>query len=446
MQDTGERQVAKTVDGIRKDHRARYEWAAKRLSGTVIDIGCGVGYGSRVLADSGCQVYAFDKSPAAIDFAGKNYGTAGITFEVADVSTLQTLPDIDGAVCFELIEHLEDPRPMLKALRKSAKTLLVSVPNEETIPWRYGTYDYHHRHYTRREIEILLAECGWKVDEWFGQRTTTSEVSDATDVMTIIASCVTAPDGYAPVLPNATVVTFPHSVAIIGLGPSKHEYASAVCGASERRRIFDQTWCINGSAAAFDHDLMLHMDDVRVQMVRAKARPGSNIAAMVEFMRNHDKPIMTSRAHPDFPTMFEVPLAAMLQDLTYDYFNNTAAWGMAYAIHLGVKRIGLFGCDYTYPNRHDAEKGRACLEFWMGYGSARGVRFVLPQSTTLMDAIEPRHERLYGFDTRRVLINKDDYGTISLEYEEVEVPTAEEIEWKYNHSRHPNVLAEEDEA
>jgi hypothetical protein len=70
----------------------------------------------------------------------------------------------------------------------------------------------------------------------------------------------------------------------------------------------------------------------------------------------------------------------------------------------------------------------------------------MPQSTTLMDAIEPRHERLYGFDTRRVLINKDDYGTISLEYEEVEVPTAEEIEWKYNHSRHPNVLAEEDEA
>jgi hypothetical protein len=40
------------------------------------------------------------------------------------------------------------------------------------------------------------------------------------------------------------------------------------------------------------------------------------------------------------------------------YFNNTAAYAVAYAVHIGVKKITLFGCDYTYPNAHDAEKGR----------------------------------------------------------------------------------------
>jgi hypothetical protein len=48
------------------------------------------------------------------------------------------------------------------------------------------------------------------------------------------------------------------------------------------------------------------------------------------------------------------------------YFNSTAAYAVAYAIHMGVKKISVFGMDFTYPNAHDAEKGRACVEFWLG--------------------------------------------------------------------------------
>jgi len=54
MENTGERQVSPTLDGIRKDHLARYKWAAKRLSGCVYDIGCGIGYGSKILGDAEC--------------------------------------------------------------------------------------------------------------------------------------------------------------------------------------------------------------------------------------------------------------------------------------------------------------------------------------------------------------------------------------------------------
>ena len=53
---SGERQVSDTLEGIRADHRARYEWAAGRLAGKkVVDAACGVGYGAKILPNSGTQ-------------------------------------------------------------------------------------------------------------------------------------------------------------------------------------------------------------------------------------------------------------------------------------------------------------------------------------------------------------------------------------------------------
>jgi len=134
------------------------------------------------------------------------------------------------------------------------------------------------------------------------------------------------------------------------------------------------------------------------------------------------------------------------QPVQFDYFNSTAAYAVAYAIYLGVEKISLFGCDYTYPNAHDAEKGRACVEFWLGYAAAKGIKIGLPKGTTLMDALYSRQERLYGYDTRTVEIITDNPGRLRVEFSEVEhLPTADEIEHRYDHSRHPNVLVEEQE-
>lgn len=439
-----ERQVAKTLDGIREDHRARYEFAANRLAGTVLDVGCGIGYGSKILSDSVDTVVGYEQNQEAIGYGLEHYRADNVTLVESDVSQ-QGFIKADAAVCFEVVEHLKDPRPMLKSLAGAVGRLIVSTPNEDVIKWGMGNYEYHHRHYTKNQFEALLAECGWQVDEWHGQHGPLSQVvSGKIDGMTLIAVCSHAPDSLVITVEDTAGKKVPESVAIIGLGPSKHEYASAVCGAGDRRKVFDETWVINAAASAFEHDMVLHMDDFRIQEIRAEARPGSNIAAMIKLLKNHNKPILTSRAYPEYPTSFEMPLEALINDLKYDYFNSTAAWGMAYAIHIGVKKVGIFGCDFAFKNRHEAERGRGCLEFWMGYGAARGVRFVFAKSTTLMDACEPRHERLYGYDTRRAIFDKDDEGIISVKWEEVEtLPTADEIEWRYNHDRHPNPIAEE---
>ena len=51
-----ERQEATKLSGIRPDHILRYKLAAKiikakKLTNLVIDVACGVGYGSYILAD-----------------------------------------------------------------------------------------------------------------------------------------------------------------------------------------------------------------------------------------------------------------------------------------------------------------------------------------------------------------------------------------------------------
>ena len=238
----------------------------------------------------------------------------------------------------------------------------------------------------------------------------------------------------------------PKHVAILGLGPSVADYMSIARGMGGRQAYCDEVWSINALGNVFDCDRIFHMDDVRIQEIRAAARPDSNIANMLKWMKTSRVPIYTSRLHPDYPALVEFPLEEVINDLTFDYFNNTAAWTLAFAIYLGVEKVSMFGCDYTYPNAHDAEKGRACLEFWLGFAAAKGIRIGMSKSTTLMDAIYSRQERLYGYDTRTVEIEQIKTG-YSVTFTEVEtLPTADEIEARYDHSKHPNALVSGDKS
>lgn len=236
----------------------------------------------------------------------------------------------------------------------------------------------------------------------------------------------------------------PNHVAILGLGPSLSQYMSLVRGLGGRSAFCDEVWAINGLGDVFQCDRIFHMDDVRIQEIRASAAPDSNIANMLKWMKGHPGPIMTSRAHPDYPGLVEFPLEAVINKLGFAYFNNTAAYALAYAIFIGVKKVSLWGCDYTYPNAHDAEKGRACLEYWLGFAKHAGIEISTGNTSSLMDACVPWDERLYGYDTLKVSVAKregaDDYAVTFTERETL--PTAAEIEDRYDHSVHPNRLVE----
>lgn len=234
----------------------------------------------------------------------------------------------------------------------------------------------------------------------------------------------------------------PEHVTILGMGPSLAQYMSLVRGLGGRSAYADEVWAINALGDVFACDRVFHMDDVRIQEIRAAAAPDSNIANMLAWLKRHPGPIITSRAHSDYPGLVEFPLQDVINDLGFAYLNNTAAYAVAYAIHLGVKKISLYGVDFTYPNAHDAEKGRACVEYWLGFAKARGIQIATAQTSSLMDACVPWAERLYGYDTVDVTIGKaDDDGNHPVTLtERATMPTAEEIEARYDHSAHPNPL------
>jgi hypothetical protein len=152
---------------------------------------------------------------------------------------------------------------------------------------------------------------------------------------------------------------------------------------------------------------------------------------------------MTSIAHPDYPGLVEFPLADGMTKFPKGYFNNTAAYAVAYALYVGAKKISLWGCDFTYPNAHDAEKGRACVEYWLGMAAAKGIEIATPNSSSLLDALHPQAQRFYGYDCVDLDFSRNEAGSIVVGMTpKQKLPTAEEIEHAYDHSRHPNPLAE----
>lgn len=234
----------------------------------------------------------------------------------------------------------------------------------------------------------------------------------------------------------------PRSVAILGLGLSLLSYVNLAKGLGARRRIAEETWGINAVGDTIACDRVFHMDDVRIQQVRAEADPQNNIAAMLIWLKTHPGPIYTSQTHPDYPGLVEYPLAAVLDSCAgQQYMNSTAACAIAYAIHIGVKKIMCFGMDFTLPNSYHAEQGKACVEFWLGFARARGINIACPKESSLLDACEPFERRVYGYDAvdLKITCGSDGKHAVTMTPRDV-LPSAEEIERRYDHSRHPNPL------
>ncbi|MFZ1155412.1 MAG: methyltransferase domain-containing protein, partial [Solirubrobacteraceae bacterium] len=119
------------------EHIHRYDFAAALCGGLrVLDLACGSGYGSAILAETATAVHGVDNDVATIDLAVATVGQrTEATFEVADAIAVLggDLSDrYDAIVCFEALEHLSDLESAVRGLREQAARgvqLIVSVPN-----------------------------------------------------------------------------------------------------------------------------------------------------------------------------------------------------------------------------------------------------------------------------------------------------------------------------
>lgn len=230
--------------------------------------------------------------------------------------------------------------------------------------------------------------------------------------------------------------TVPAKVAIVALGPSSLRYIqqAAMHGSTKQ---YDEVWTVNSYVDVIRSDRLFHMDDFLVQERRAVKN--QRIANMLEGIKRYKGPVITCRPLERYPSSVEFPLGPVIQEFGACYFANTVPYMLAYAGWLGVQELHLFGCDYSWPNRMQAEAGRACTEYWLGQLNARGIVTLVDSTSTLMDAqtysgsVKP----LYGYsDGHTVELVRVDDSRVKLTITpkaEADLPTAEAVEAKYDH-------------
>ena len=114
-------------------HLVVYEWIAARVGGgVVLDMACGEGYGSEVLARSAANVVGVDGNPEAHEHARLRYTSANLSFEWGAVETFGEPDSYDAVVFLQTIEHVIDPPAVLAHFRgilKPGGFAYVSTPN-----------------------------------------------------------------------------------------------------------------------------------------------------------------------------------------------------------------------------------------------------------------------------------------------------------------------------
>jgi SAM-dependent methyltransferase len=131
-------------------HVAVYDWIAERCAGKrVVDLACGEGYGSDLLALRAAEVIGVDANPEAFEHASARYRRPNLSFERGLVEEFDQ--QVDVVVFLQTIEHIHEPAGLLERIARLAPVAYISTPNRLTLappgaeksdnPWHLREYD-----------------------------------------------------------------------------------------------------------------------------------------------------------------------------------------------------------------------------------------------------------------------------------------------------------------
>lgn len=145
-------------------HLVVYRWIAEQVAGKrVVDMACGEGYGSDILAAAGAEhVTGVDANPEAHEHARLRYVRPNLGFARELVEEYDE--PCDAIVFLQTIEHVQEPKLLLERFASRLKpggVIYVSTPNVLTLapkgaersdnPWHVYEYKPH-------EFEALCQE------------------------------------------------------------------------------------------------------------------------------------------------------------------------------------------------------------------------------------------------------------------------------------------------
>ena len=175
---TGERFVPGIAGEIAHEHWHRYAFARRYVGNKrVLDVACGEGYGSALLAGVAGAVKGIDIDAGAIAHARQSYAAlANISFAEGSTSMLPLADaSVDVVVSFETVEHLpraEQPRMLAEIARVLAAdgVLVMSVPNPVEYSAARNYRNPFHLHEPDRAELAALVGGAFPFQRWFRQR------------------------------------------------------------------------------------------------------------------------------------------------------------------------------------------------------------------------------------------------------------------------------------
>ena len=140
----------------------RYFPGARRF----LEVGCGTGFVLSGIAAAfpALEIAGSEVAAEGLDFASRRVPAARLI--QMDARRIPFRGEFDVAGAFDVIEHIEDDRAVLRALREALAPgggLLLTVPQH---PFLWSEYDVHARHvrrYRATDLRAKLVEAGFEI-------------------------------------------------------------------------------------------------------------------------------------------------------------------------------------------------------------------------------------------------------------------------------------------
>lgn len=140
-----------------------YHKAAEMVSGDVLEIGTGSGYGVEIIAPKVNKFVSVDKFDTGVSLDGFN----NVELIQMTIPPFKGIKDnsFDFVITFQVIEHIQDDNAFVKEIHRVLKPggkLIITTPNKKMSltrnPW-------HIREYTVQELDTLLKKFFSKIDK-----------------------------------------------------------------------------------------------------------------------------------------------------------------------------------------------------------------------------------------------------------------------------------------
>ena len=144
-------------------HFCAYKFAKDYVSNkSVLDIGCGEGYGANYLARFAKEVVGLDYDEAIINYARNKYPKTNLRFCKIEVNGLNSMDNKFDIICsFQVIEHIRDTEAFLRNINHLLKDngiFICSTPNKKDASPRSNVplNKFHIKEYLWGEFKELL--------------------------------------------------------------------------------------------------------------------------------------------------------------------------------------------------------------------------------------------------------------------------------------------------